>query len=111
VYGWKTDEFPAFFSPESGVSCPFRADSASEVADAFKFSRALGLPNGFLVGVPNDDTTGANVEEAVQLALEEAEKHGVRGQDATPFILKYVADKTGGKLILYFNLCQIFFSR
>jgi hypothetical protein len=96
VYGWQTDEFPAFFSPASGVSCPYRAEDEMEVARAYHLSRALDMQNGFLVGVPNQDAAGSNVEATIQSALEEADKQGIRGQDTTPFILKYVANKTGG---------------
>jgi hypothetical protein len=96
VYGWQTDEFPAFFSPASGVPCPYRAEDEMEIARAYHFSRALDMKNGFLVGVPNQDATGSNVEAAIQSALEEADRQGIRGQDTTPFILKYVANKTGG---------------
>lgn len=94
--GWKTDEFPAFFSPYSGVSCPARVDNAETVAQAYWAARALRLPQGMLVAVPNHDPAGANVEEAIQSALKEAEEKGVSGQAVTPYILKAVAEKTGG---------------
>lgn len=96
VYGWKTDEFPAFFSPKSGVPCPFRANDETEIANTYQFCRALDLQQGILVAVPNDNAAGDNVEKAIQEALAEADKLGIRGQDTTPFILKYVAEKTQG---------------
>eukprot|EP00980_Cylindrotheca_fusiformis_P029972 scaffold24130_cov142-Cylindrotheca_fusiformis.AAC.2 len=98
VYGWQTDEFPAFFSPASGVPCPHRAEDEMEIARAYHFAQALNLKNGFLVGVPNHDTAanGSNVERAIQAAIQEAETLGIRGQATTPFLLKYVADKTDG---------------
>lgn len=96
TFGWQTDEFPSFFSPSSGVSCPARADTAKEIADAYCFARQLRLPQGMLVGVPNNDPAGANVEMAIQSALYEAEKIGIRGRDVTPYILKKVAKMTGG---------------
>jgi pseudouridine-5'-phosphate glycosidase len=96
TFGWRTDEFPAFFSPTSGIPCPSRADTAKEIADAYWISRQLQLSQGMLVGVPNDDPAGANVEAAIQAALIEAEKLEIRGRDVTPFILKDVAEKTEG---------------
>ena len=92
--GWQTDEFPAFFSPHSGVPCPARVDSAEVVA--FWASRALELPQGMLVAVPNHDPAGANVENAIQSALTEANELHLSGQAVTPYILKAVAQKTGG---------------
>ena len=46
--------------------------------------------------VPNHDPAGQNVETAIQEALFEAERAGIQGRDVTPFILRTVADKTGG---------------
>ena len=97
VYGWQTDEFPAFFSPTSGVRCPDRVDSAEEVARAFHFARALQLSHGCLVGVPNKDpASGASVEAAIQSALAAAEERGITGPATTPFVLKAVAETTKG---------------
>jgi pseudouridine-5'-phosphate glycosidase len=94
--GWRTDEFPAFFSPKSGVACPARVDDAESVAAAYWVARHLRLPQGMLVAVPNHDPAGANVERAIQEAFLMAEEQGIRGQAVTPFILKTVAEKTGG---------------
>lgn len=94
---YRTDEFPAFFSPKSGVAAPLRVDSAEEVALAMLAGKELGLPNGMLVAVPNDDPAGGAVESAIQEALAEAEAAGIEGRDVTPFILKRVAEKTSGE--------------
>ena len=96
TYGWQTNEFPAFFSPTSGIPSPARADTSKEIADAYWFARHLQLPQGMLIGVANNDPAGSNVEAAIQSALKEAEKLNIRGRDVTPYILKYVAEKTAG---------------
>ena len=96
VCGWQTDEFPAFFSPTSGVSCPARVNAAHDVAKIYWASRQLRLPQGMLVAVPNHDPAGANVENAIQGALREADAKNISGQDVTPFILKRVAETTKG---------------
>ena len=46
---WKSDEFPAFFSPMSGVKSPARFDSALDVAAAYLACRNLGMSCGMLV--------------------------------------------------------------
>lgn len=94
--GWQTNEFPAFFSPSSGVKSPVRVDDAETVASIYIAARSLGLPQGMLVAVPNYDPAGENVERAIQAALVEAKEKNIAGQDVTPFILKAVAAKTGG---------------
>lgn len=91
-----TDEFPAFFSPKSGVAAPLRLDSAEEVAQAYLSGLNLDMPNGMLVAVPNDDSAGEAVENSIQDALKEADAAGIEGRDVTPFILKRVAEMTLG---------------
>lgn len=91
-----TDEFPAFFSPKSGVAAPLRLNSAEEIAMAYLSGLNLDMPNGMLVAVPNDDPAGDAVENAIQSALKEADAAGIEGRDVTPFILKRVAEMTGG---------------
>ena len=94
---YRTDEFPAFFSPRSGVAAPARMDTAEQVAGAFGAAHALGLSHGMLVAVPNNqDPAGAQVEDAIQSALVEAEAQAIHGQAVTPFLLQRVAEKTGG---------------
>jgi hypothetical protein len=93
---YQTDEFPAFFSPHSGVPSPARVDDADEVALAYRAARGLSLPHGMIVAVPNHDPAGANVEEAIQSALIEADAQEIQGQAVTPFLLKRIAEITGG---------------
>ena len=90
------DEFPAFFSPSSGITAPARVDSAEEVASAYLSSLELGLKNGMLIAVPNSDPAGASVEIAIQEVLNEVNGLGITGRDVTPYILKKVAEKTKG---------------
>lgn len=96
VISYQADEFPAFFSSNSGVPSPARCDSANEIANAFWAARKLRLSHGLLVGVPNFDPAGATVENAIQQALDEAATKKVSGQAVTPYILKRVAELTDG---------------
>ncbi len=89
-------DFPAFFSPSSGIPSPARFDNAEQVAMAYLASLELGLPNGMLVSVPNRDPAGEAVEAAIQETLAEADELGITGRDVTPFILKRVAERTKG---------------
>ena len=96
VVAYGTDEMPAFFSPRSGVPAPRRVDTAGEVADAYWSARDLGLNHGMLVAVPNTDPAGDSVEAAIHDALVEAETMDLHGPAVTPFVLKRVAETTGG---------------
>jgi pseudouridylate synthase / pseudouridine kinase len=62
----------------------------------------LGLSNGaiFAVPIPEEyEAAGAELQAAVEQALQEAEENGVnrRGKEATPWLLKRVGELTVGK--------------
>lgn len=100
VIGFGTDEFPAFYSRESGLKLEARADSPAEVAAIVRSMRALGLTSGALVCVPCPAEAArpmADMERAIDAALREAEAQHVRGKAVTPFLLARVAELTHGE--------------
>ena len=102
VLGYQTDEFPAFYSRSSGLSVDCRVETAREAAQIIKAKRDLGLGGGVLVTVPvpaEHELSRQDVEDAIQQALAEAELQGVRGRQMTPFLLRRVAELTGGESI------------
>jgi pseudouridine-5'-phosphate glycosidase len=99
VAAYGTDEFPAFFSPCSGVRAPARVDSPAEAAALVAASRRLRLGSGVLLAVPVPAAAaaaGAEVEAAIGTALAEANAAGVAGAEVTPFLLRRVRELTGG---------------
>jgi pseudouridine-5'-phosphate glycosidase len=101
VIGYGTDEFPAFYSRESGLKLEARADSPEEVA---ALARALwgelGLRSGLLVCAPCPAEAARPAEEmerAIALALQDAEAQNVRGKVVTPFLLARVSELTHGE--------------
>jgi pseudouridine-5'-phosphate glycosidase len=99
VIGFKTDEFPAFYSVSSGLGVTVRVDSAEEVAILTKIHWDLGMQSSILVAVPPPKEIALEndyVEGAIQTALEEAQKKNIRGQAVTPFLLRRVSELTGG---------------
>lgn len=102
VVGWQTDEMPAFYSRSSGLPVDARADSAAEVAALWRAQRALGLPGALLLCVPPPAAAAlpaAEVERAVADALARAERDKVWGKQITPFLLRAVAERTGGRAL------------
>ena len=53
MIGYKTDQFPAFFTQDSGEKAHLRRDTPQDIARLIHESEALGLPNGHVVAVPN----------------------------------------------------------
>jgi pseudouridine-5'-phosphate glycosidase len=100
VIGYRTNEFPGFFTPRTGLPVPSTADSAAEIARAFRAARAIGRPGAVLVVQPplaEAALDGAIVERAVAAALAEADSAGVRGGAVTPFLLAAVERATAGR--------------
>ena len=92
---YQADEFPAFFSPKSGVKAPARVECADEVARAYWASRDMNFSCGMLVAVPNLDPAGDEVEDTIKEALAEAQISNIEGRDVTPFVLRRVAERSG----------------
>lgn len=101
VIGYGTDEFPAFFSRESGLKLDLRADSAAEVAAIARTQWVeLGSNSGLLVCVPCPTEAARpadEMERAIAIALQKADAQNVRGKAVTPFLLARVAELTHGE--------------
>jgi pseudouridine-5'-phosphate glycosidase len=99
VVGYQCDELPAFYSRASGLSVDVRANDAAEVADIFRAQRALGIASALLVVVPVPGKFEVPAEELQQVlttALEDAEWKGIAGPALTPFLLRQMAERSGG---------------
>lgn len=100
VVGVGTGEFPAFFTPESGLPVPHRVDSVAELAALVAAHRDLGLPGGILVANPipaADAVPAAEIGARIEEALADADRAGVTGKDVTPYLLGRIVELTGGR--------------
>ena len=109
VVGYGTDEFPAFYSSESGLSLEHRADDPREVATILGVQSALKRRQGVLVvqpPSPESEILRVEVERWIEIALQEAERAGISGKDVTPFLLQSVSRSSEG-LSLETNLALL----
>ena len=100
VIGFRTHEFPGFFTAKTGLSVPHTVESAAEIAVIYSAHRALKRPGAMLVVQPPPAASALEpelVEQAVATALADARRAGVGGAAATPFLLAAVERATGGK--------------
>jgi pseudouridylate synthase len=100
VIGYKTDEFPAFYSRESGLGVSARLDSAKEIAEFAKAHWNMGMKSGILVTNPIPETEAiskSEMEPIIAKASAEAIKQGIHGQKLTPFLLSRISELTKGK--------------
>jgi pseudouridine-5'-phosphate glycosidase len=103
VIGYRTAEFPAFYTRQSGVALDHRIDSVTELA-AIARARWDGLDTagGILVGntIPDGDALDAtSIDIAIATALAEATAANIAGRELTPFLLARLAEATGGASI------------
>jgi pseudouridine-5'-phosphate glycosidase len=99
VFGYKTNDFPAFYSCESGIKIERRVESPKDVAEQFKTHRFLGLSSAILLAnpVPREEEIGRDVVSVyIEKALVEAKESGVCGKELTPFLLGEIYRLSGG---------------
>lgn len=99
VIGYRTDEFPAFYSQSSGLPVDVRVHSPEEVVQLAAHHWQSGSSTAIIVCVPVPDGAGiprSVVERAVHDALLIAESRDVRGKALTPFLLVEIENLTHG---------------
>lgn len=115
VISYGTEDFPAFYTSKSGFKSDYRVDTPSDLAAIFKASRNMDLKGGILVGNPIPDEFAmdpAVINPAIDNAIEECKRLGIKGKETTPFLLAKVKELTGGDSLdsniqLVFNNAKI----
>ncbi len=100
VIGYRTDDFPAFYTRESGFKVPMRLDSPRDFARTMKSKWDLNLDGGIMIANPIPKQYEAKkdvIDEAIDSALLEAEKNGIKGKAVTPYLLDKVKEITAGE--------------
>lgn len=99
VLGYKTKELPAFYNSHSGLNVDYQVDSAKEMAEIIKNKRDNKLQGGILLTnpIPTEYEMDKDIiNSAIDKALEEMKKQGIKGKECTPFLLKTIVELTGG---------------
>ena len=100
VVGYQTDEFPAFYSRESGLKVGVQLDSAEEIAAFARAHWSAGGRGAVLVTNPvpiPDAIPKSEMEPVIAKASAEAIAKNIHGQAVTPFLLKRISELTHGK--------------
>ena len=99
VIGYGTEELPAFYTRTSGFKVDYRLDTPEEIAAAFRAQQEMGLGGGMLVTNPIPEEWSmdpARINAAIDEAVADAKRLGIRGKDTTPYLLARVKELTGG---------------
>lgn len=100
VLGYKTEDFPAFYTRTSGYIVDAKVESPEEVAEILRTKWALGLNGGAVIANPIPEAYAMDedlINDAIDSALEEAAALKIRGKEATPFLLAKVKALTDGQ--------------
>ncbi len=100
VLGYGADEFPGFYTRETGLRLEHRFDTPEAIARAVVIYRQLGYQGGILVAQPPPESMGPQeLESALERVLARAKEKGISGPATTPFLLAALAEETGGRTL------------
>src|SRR6187397_2319581 len=94
------NEFPGFYSGNSGFSSPLRLDDIGEISNMLHAKWQMGLNGSVLIANPVPAGQGILAEEMevhIQKALNAAKEKKISGKDVTPFLLQYISAHTKGE--------------
>jgi pseudouridylate synthase len=100
VVGYGTDEFPAFYSRESGLRVSARLETPQEIVEFAKAHWNAGMQSAILVANPipaADAIPASDMEPIIQEASQDARVKRIHGKELTPFLLQRIAELTKGK--------------
>ncbi len=95
-----SDEFPSFYSRESGYKSPLRLDTPEAIAKLLSAKWSMGLNGSVMIANPLSAEASIDrneMEGHIQQALNAAATAGIKGKEVTPYLLKYIADHTKGE--------------
>ena len=101
VIGFKTGEFPSFYSRSSNIKIE-KASSVSEITRRFKIRKNLNDKGGILVANPIPQEFELNkkyVDNLIKIALNDMKKKGIKGKGVTPYLLNYLNTNSENKTI------------
>jgi pseudouridine-5'-phosphate glycosidase len=99
ILGYKTGEFPAFYSRESGILGIHSVGSDHEIANIYKANISSGISSAVLVANPvpeKDEIPRQEIESVIDRACKSAAELNIIGTNLTPYLLKEIEQKTGG---------------
>ncbi len=104
VLGYRTDDFPAFYTRTSGYAVPLRVDSPEEIAALMRAKDELGPPGqqsagGISVANPipaEEEIPHERIDAIIDQALADLDRLGISGKDTTPYLLGRIVEITGG---------------
>tara|TARA_B100000579_G_scaffold106330_1_gene84665 strand:+ start:1098 stop:1997 length:900 start_codon:yes stop_codon:yes gene_type:complete len=101
VVGWRTNEFPAFYTRDSGLQIAHRVEDAKGAARLHRDRKGLGQ-GGVLLVVPiplEAELDSSRIDQAIEMSLAEVQLRGLAGPAVTPRVLAAVEKATEGESV------------
>jgi pseudouridine-5'-phosphate glycosidase len=103
VVGYRTEEFPAFYSRRSGLPVDATVETADEAAELAMNHWAMGGSSAVLLCVPlpeQFEIPADQVERATEQAISSANDQRISGKAVTPFLLSQLEKITAGRSLV-----------
>ncbi len=100
VIAYGTEEFPAFFTRQSGFKADHRLDTPEEIARAMYLHHQLGTGTGLLIANPIPQAAALThefIDGTIADAVKEADERGIGRKELTPFLLARINELSGGE--------------
>lgn len=98
IITYSSNEFPAFYSRQSGLPSPISSNSIDEISQVLCCQKQLGLQNGVIIANPipvADEIPLSEIVGIIHQANQEA--HDITGKAITPFLLQRINELTEGR--------------
>ncbi len=100
VVGYRSQTLAGFIVEHTDIPLPARVESPKEAAAVLSANRDLGLQQGVLLSNPvSSGLSRADFDALLERANAAAEAAGVRGREATPFMLSKLAELSDGRTV------------
>ena len=100
VVGYGTDDFPAFFSRESGLEVSIRLDTPQQIVELARAHWSTGMQSAILVTNPVPSAEAipkSEMDPIIERASKEAQEKKIHGKELTPFLLQRINELTKGR--------------
>lgn len=100
VIGYKTDYLPQFFTAESEYKLTARMNTVEDICRLLHTKEELGLKGGVLITnpIPKEHSMDKTyIDSLIEKAVKEADKHGIKGKEVTPYLLGRIVEESHGE--------------
>lgn len=103
VIGYQTQEFPAFYTRQSGLGVDYTLHTPAEVGEVLNAKWNAGLAGGAVIANPVPEAhsmDAAYLNGIIEQALAAAARDQIKGKAVTPYLLSKVKELTEGKSLV-----------